>query len=627
MKGSILIFALLFVPLYAFGQEGLFEYQEHRRADLTVEQLQLLEAEQSKPQTVNVHLVSVTDAAVMGERERLILNLPDATVLTVDRTSRAPSQLGQIRWNGSALNDDTAVRLLVGLDGITGMIRSKVHNYDIHPLRGSGYHVLVEIDPSGFDWEEPPLIVDGYGEPEGHDENEFDIDKNTMRSNPVIRLMVVYTTNARNNYPGDINQLISFAVGNMEDAFTSSGVNADVNLVHTAEISYSESTNATLDLCRLTTSQTFTPGSRCSQFSSGQLQGHMNQIHDWRFQHDAHLVVLITGSGGAGIAWTPSINTNYGFSVARYDVAASNYTLAHEIGHNLAAGHDPDNNEHPVYPYAHGYIYHPLQWTTILAYPPSGYSRINRYSTPLKTYAGVTTGTANLHDNARAMNNRVDIVASFSPPLPPLAAPTLTLDTFGGHPVLHWGTITGADAYKVYRGTRAGAPGSILCNDIPQYTEILSTTATSHTDHFVEIDPNGQILACYHVTAINQNGESDPSNAAGTHGLAPLFAPEPVAFTRELPVEFDLDANYPNPFTTSTEIRFSLPEAADVSLIVVDLLGREVARLVDGRREVGYHRARVDGGGWAGGVYLYRIEATGASGEHFTHTGRMTLMR
>lgn len=214
---------------------------------------------------------------------------------------------------------------------------------------------------------------------------------------------------------------------------------------------------------------------------------------------------------------------------------------------------------------------------------------------------------------------------SSTPPPPP--SPTLSLNTSGLNPVLSWNAVGEADSYKVYRGVMTGAPGTILCHDIPQYTEILSTTATSHTDHFVEIDPNGQILACYYVTAVNQNGESDPSNAAGTHGLAPLFAPEAVALTREPPIEFDFDANYPNPFTASTEIRFALPEAASVSLVVVDLLGREVARLVDGPRSAGYHRAHVDGRGWAGGVYLYRIDATGTSGERFTRTGRMTLMR
>jgi flagellar hook assembly protein FlgD len=55
-----------------------------------------------------------------------------------------------------------------------------------------------------------------------------------------------------------------------------------------------------------------------------------------------------------------------------------------------------------------------------------------------------------------------------------------------------------------------------------------------------------------------------------------------------LPDEFALYQNYPNPFNPSTTIRFDLPEAAEVTLVIYDMLGREVVRLVRGRVEAGY---------------------------------------
>ena len=60
----------------------------------------------------------------------------------------------------------------------------------------------------------------------------------------------------------------------------------------------------------------------------------MENIHELRYQYDANLVVLITGSGGAGIGWQPA-STSLAFSIARYDVAASNYTFSHEVGHMI----------------------------------------------------------------------------------------------------------------------------------------------------------------------------------------------------------------------------------------------------------------------------------------------------
>ncbi len=85
---------------------------------------------------------------------------------------------------------------------------------------------------------------------------------------------------------------------------------------------------------------------------------------------------------------------------------------------------------------------------------------------------------------------------------------------------------------------------------------------------------------------------------------------------------YALASNYPNPFNPSTEIRFTLPEASAVSLVVYDVMGREVERLLDKTLGAGYHEARWDATGLPSGVYLYRIEAGS-----FAQTRRMTLLK
>jgi hypothetical protein len=79
--------------------------------------------------------------------------------------------------------------------------------------------------------------------------------------------------------------------------------------------------------------------------------------------------------------------------------------------------------------------------------------------------------------------------------------------------------------------------------------------------------------------------------------------------SEEVPSEIALEAAYPNPFNPTTTIGFALPEASEVRLVVYDVLGREVARLVDGRVEAGRHRMRFEAGSLPSGTYLYRLEA------------------
>lgn len=95
--------------------------------------------------------------------------------------------------------------------------------------------------------------------------------------------------------------------------------------------------------------------------------------------------------------------------------------------------------------------------------------------------------------------------------------------------------------------------------------------------------------------------------------------PDPI-FPDDEPVA--LYANYPNPFNPSTAIPFQVNTAGRVRLSVYDVLGREVAVLVDGMLAPGSHTARFDAAGLASGVYLVRLEMGGTS-----LTRRMTLAR
>jgi hypothetical protein len=90
----------------------------------------------------------------------------------------------------------------------------------------------------------------------------------------------------------------------------------------------------------------------------------------------------------------------------------------------------------------------------------------------------------------------------------------------------------------------------------------------------------------------------------------------------DLPVDFALNQNYPNPFNPVTKISYSLSQPGLVSLKVFDMLGKEIATLVDGFQNAGNHAAEFNASRFASGVYFYRIEQSGNS-----ITKKMTLLK
>ncbi len=107
----------------------------------------------------------------------------------------------------------------------------------------------------------------------------------------------------------------------------------------------------------------------------------------------------------------------------------------------------------------------------------------------------------------------------------------------------------------------------------------------------------------FHVRALNEHGGGLPAEV--TVMLPGIVSSE----SEELPAEVTLSANYPNPFNPETTIRYALPQAGQVRLAVYDLLGHEVAILVEGSKPAGDHTVRFGAGNLSSGLYVYRLQA------------------
>jgi len=88
------------------------------------------------------------------------------------------------------------------------------------------------------------------------------------------------------------------------------------------------------------------------------------------------------------------------------------------------------------------------------------------------------------------------------------------------------------------------------------------------------------------------------------------------------PTDFALLQNYPNPFNPTTIIRYTLPVRSQVTLVVYNALGQEIATLVDQVQDSGAKAVQFDAAGLASGLYLYRLQAGS-----FVQTRSMVLLR
>jgi hypothetical protein len=118
------------------------------------------------------------------------------------------------------------------------------------------------------------------------------------------------------------------------------------------------------------------------------------------------------------------------------------------------------------------------------------------------------------------------------------------------------------------------------------------------------------------ITRDEFNTTASPDTFEVVRGISTGVAEQGVPF------EFGLEQNYPNPFNPSTSIKWQVAESRFVTLKVFDLLGREVATLVNEMKQPGRYEVNWNAAGLASGVYTYRLQ----SGP-YNQTRKLLLLR
>jgi hypothetical protein len=342
----------------------------------------------------------------------LELSLFDGVRLNVLREQQESTPGGFVWVGRIAGQERSLVTLSVVDDHVSGNITTeKGEVYQIRHV-GNGIHSVRQIDHDKFREEAPPIEVEpGQEQPQGTGVQPL------ADTGSTIDVMVVYTAAARTaaGSAAAMSSLINLAVSETNTSYANSGVTQRVRLVHSAEVTYTETGNLSTDLSRIRSTT----------------DGYMDNVHTLRNTYKADLVSLFVANGGAycGMAYImTTVATSFAsnaFSVVDKDCATGYYSFGHEMGHNMGARHDRyvDGTDNSPYKYNHGYYYSPGKWRTVMAYndgcSAAGVSctRIAYWSNPNKFYNGVAMGvsstSASAADNRTTLNNTAYTVANF----------------------------------------------------------------------------------------------------------------------------------------------------------------------------------------------------------------------
>ena len=147
--------------------------------------------------------------------------------------------------------------------------------------------------------------------------------------------------------------------------------------------------------------------------------------------------------------------------------------------------------------------------------------------------------------------------------------------------------------------------------------DALQTDTTVTGDTLVTIIFNEPLKPFYwRVRAVNKNGAGQWSDSVYIDVITS------VAGGNSLPKHFYLYQNYPNPFNPTTKIKFGLPKAAKVNITVYDLLGRQVAVLLNGEKPAGNYSATFNAANLPSGIYFCKLTAG-----NFTSIKKMILLK
>lgn len=472
MKPKI-TFLVLFCAIFISAQNKIFQ--------TPIAQSNLKENQRVSTELSSSYLsTKYYSQAPFNLRSDLHLSLPSGKEITAkfSRTFAYSNKSESYVYNVE--NDPTAELVLSSYDRIvTGMYSSATGEKVIFHQTDANTFALSEVNEIKIIQQD---AIDDYilDKTESSNKSNSNVCSSSTPVCPATRIdvMVLFTPATKSTWGGtsQSNSFIATAITNFNTALTSSGVsNVTINLVHSGEIAYTESGDLGTDLPRFKDNN----------------DGYLDDVHTLRTTYGADLCALVvskpTSTCGKGYINTNATNysSNLGFCVSVANCAVSNYSISHELGHNMGLRHDwyKDTSTSSPCDHHHGYSNKKAidlgssstssqRWRTIMAYndecKSKGISctRINRWSNPNVNYnsdpTGVAIGSTNPSYEAYGFARFACAVSNFMPETQSFQAPQedsheiqkFTLYPNPAHDIINIsGNRAGRYLFKVYNSS------------------------------------------------------------------------------------------------------------------------------------------------------------------------------
>ena len=237
----------------------------------------------------------------------------------------------------------------------------------------------------------------------------------------------------------------------------------------------------------------------------------------------------------------------------------------------------------------------------------------------ISVFSSWSDGSTSRSRTISDLSDHISLTANYTINRPSNSYKNMNYSSTVGQPItITWNEHpnTGVTAYQVWRRIKDVQANTLLATvsrGTTSYTDTECTLTSGYSDNLIYYDirayysPNGTYADADYVAVFGDYtaGGGDASIASSGNSTKAASASLSV-----LPTEYTM-ANYPNPFNPTTVIKYTMPEAGEVVLKVYNMIGQEVATLVNGTMSAGSHTVNFNAKGLPTGIYIARLQ-TGA---------------